>query len=362
MSTYSSIELIILDLRQFIDEAISFLECKKTPDDEMFPISQEMTNNFSSQSKSNRQKGIDSKEFVILRQNAIEYTRLIFDLKHLLQDSRLYAEFNTSLKFSDQFKSKRLFFFRNVFKRLEHIYLKISSESIDELVIFYFQIVRHLSRKTNEFIAYLEFSRWQRSYALNVLDKLVNLCNDFLCVLEKIVESIRDEEIEQKTPILRHTPGRNSLPRKELREKLVNILRETRHNLKQKLIKAYSNHREKLKSSRLFFWLSILFLVSFISLIIFTCLSILMKRRSNHQIVYSIDLNNMFHALNQRFVHKRTIECKSVGSQGHHLIEFRKEIHFQICLNDLFDLIFKCFMTFSLLFLVVQKFLNILNR
>jgi len=359
MSSYSSIELIILDLRYFLDEAISFLECKKSPNDASLHADQEMPAESPRTSESNGQQEIDSKEFVKLRLNAIEYTRLIFDLKHLLQENRLYAEFNVSLKFSDQFKSKRMFFFRNVFRRLEHIYLKISSESIDELVIFYFQIVRHLTRQTNEFIAYLEFSRWRRSNALNILDKLVNLCNDFLCILEKIVQGIEDQLVERKnrdSTRFSSSLQRNSSSRKSRRDKLFSILKKSRHKFKHKLIRVYYNVREKVTSSRLLFWLSLLFLMLTILLIILTCIRVLIQHKSNYRIAYSIDFNNMLQAFTKRLVHRSSTEPRS------HLVELRKEIHFQICLNDFFDLIFKCFLCFFLLFLTIQKIVNVFNH
>ena len=46
--------------------------------------------------------------------------------------------------------------------------------------------MQQLVRNTNELVGYLESARWSREFALQLLDRLVELTNDFLCIFEKV--------------------------------------------------------------------------------------------------------------------------------------------------------------------------------
>ena len=172
-----SIELIILDFRHFLDEALMFLEC------------------FESSEQAGAAFHTNQQELAELRQYAIEFIRLVYDLKKLFQTGRLVDEFNVEIEFSEQFKNKRIFFYTNLFKRLEALSMRIyDRRSLStELVKLYFRTIQKLVRNSNEFVGYLESHRWNRDIAFQILDKLVEQANDFLCIFEKVLFEIGNQ-------------------------------------------------------------------------------------------------------------------------------------------------------------------------
>jgi hypothetical protein len=171
----ASIELILLDLRYFLDESLTFIELYEASEKD-----------FATKFKTN------PNEICQIRQYAIEYIRLIYDLKKLFMDTKLIKQSNTEIIFSEQFKNKRIFFFTSVFKRLEQLFTQINGQFSlsNELVKLYYKTIQKLVRNSNEFIGYLESHRWNRDIALQILDKLVEYCNDFLCIFEKFIQSL----------------------------------------------------------------------------------------------------------------------------------------------------------------------------
>ncbi len=171
-----SIEILLLDLRYFLDESLSFIEFFEYGE-------RDLTRRFQA----------SNQEVTNLRQFAIEYTRLIYDLKKLLTAGHsAYAEFNPGFEFSEQFRNKRLFYYTRFFRRLEALDERVQGETAlsNDMVKIYFRTVQNLVRGTNELIGYLEAARWSRDVALEILDRLVQLCNDFLCVFEKFVSRL----------------------------------------------------------------------------------------------------------------------------------------------------------------------------
>ena len=166
-----SVEIIILDFRYFLDEALNFIEFYEYGE-------RDLTRKFHT----------NRKEICQLRQFAIEYIRLVYDIKKLFKEHNRIAEFNLGFKFSEQFKNKRIFFFTTLFKRLDKLYGRLYSENVTskELVKLYFKTIQKLVRNTNELVGYLESNRWRKDIALQILDKLVEQCNDFLCIFEKV--------------------------------------------------------------------------------------------------------------------------------------------------------------------------------
>lgn len=191
-----SVEIILLDLRYFLDEALTFIEFYEYGERDLtraFQTSQQVILQFHKLITKwaiffTFFRCFFKKDIFQLRQFAIEYIRLVIDLKKLCKDNGLFADFNMGLHFSEQFKDKRIFFFTTLFKRLEKLYTCIYGETAlsNELVKLYFKTIQKLVRNSNEFIGYLEASRWSRDIALQILDKLVENCNDFLCVFEKV--------------------------------------------------------------------------------------------------------------------------------------------------------------------------------
>lgn len=176
MNPPNGFEAILLDFRYFLDEALTLIEF------------------FASSSSSFR---TTNDELDRLRGYAKHYTRLVLDLKKRLDEDYYFTEFNVGLTFSESFKSKRIHFFTLVFNRLEKLFKRVN-ECDSELVCVYFKLVQKLTRKTNEFIGYVESSRWHRAMALQILDKLVAIVNGFSRMFERFVEFLQlHEQIDE---------------------------------------------------------------------------------------------------------------------------------------------------------------------
>ena len=197
MSQVSSIELTILDFRYFIDESLTFLEHFEFGE-------RELTRKFST----------THQEIAKIRHNAIEFTRILCDLKKILFSTPTISDFNLSLDFSKEFKQKRVFFFKTINTRLDALYKRIFNKtaSYNDLVKIYFETMLKIARNTNEFIGFLESSRWNRDIAVKFIDSLIKLCNDFACVFEQfalylennlqIVSNNLQENTKNSTPPL----------------------------------------------------------------------------------------------------------------------------------------------------------------
>jgi len=172
-----TIEITLLDFRYFLDEAFTFIE---------FFVVEDRSANINNRFQTNYE------EIGRIRQYAIEYIRLIYDLKKLFWEDTVIKEYNLGINFSEQFKNKRVFFFKSIFERLEKLFNTINGvhSLSNDLVKLYYNTIQKLIRNTNEFIGYIENSRWHRQYALKALDNLVMLCNDFSAIFERFVESL----------------------------------------------------------------------------------------------------------------------------------------------------------------------------
>lgn len=172
-----TIEITLLDFRYFLDEAFTFIE---------FFVVEDRSVNINNRFQTNYE------EIGRIRQYAIEYIRLIYDLKKLFWEDTVIKEYNLGINFSEQFKNKRVFFFKSIFERLEKLFNTINGvhSLSNDLVKLYYNTIQKLIRNTNEFIGYIENSRWHRQYALKALDNLVMLCNDFSAIFERFVESL----------------------------------------------------------------------------------------------------------------------------------------------------------------------------
>ena len=172
-----TIEITLLDFRYFLDEAFTFIE---------FFVVEDRSVNTNNRFQTNYE------EIGRIRQYAIEYIRLIYDLKKLFWEDTVIKEYNLGINFSEQFKNKRVFFFKSIFERLEKLFNTINGvhSLSNDLVKLYYNTIQKLIRNTNEFIGYIENSRWHRQYALKALDNLVMLCNDFSAIFERFVESL----------------------------------------------------------------------------------------------------------------------------------------------------------------------------
>ena len=188
----SSIELIILDFRYFIDDALTFLEF------------------FECGERDTARKFVTSpQEIATIRQHSIEFTRLLCDLKENFFSNKSISDFNLSLAFSKEFKQKRVFFFKTINTRLENLYTRIFNKTAtyNDLVKIYFNTMLKIARNTNEFIGFVESSRWQREIAVTFMDNLIKLCNDFSCVYEQFVlfleqnhRVVASERIKKRSP------------------------------------------------------------------------------------------------------------------------------------------------------------------
>jgi hypothetical protein len=174
-------------MRYFIDEALTFLEAYETT-----AVGQFVTN---------------EADLTVIRTYAIEFNKRVLDLKHALRTTDGVAKVNEQVEFSTEFKSKRTAFFRKIFKRLDSLGLRVAeaspvseaarlseaprfsddqsiSNNEDGLVKLLSRILLKIVDTTNKFVNLMEFQRWRRSYALDILDKLAVLCNDFAGVFE----------------------------------------------------------------------------------------------------------------------------------------------------------------------------------
>jgi hypothetical protein len=236
MKNALTIEEKLLDMRYFIDEALTFIESYHS----------NKQGYLSSIWKTNSARStfaVSLNELSKTRQFAIEFTRLIYELKHAL--SVEYGEYNTAVIYSITFKKKRTKFFAIVFRRLDLLYkyikIKLNEKEVNainsdeleyepensrtnrdaqaakssketnlhkELDRLYFGIVQKIARTTNEFIGYLEASHWNRLISYEILDRLNKLANDFLFLLERLLLSENENKIKQKnaTTILSSNP------------------------------------------------------------------------------------------------------------------------------------------------------------
>lgn len=185
------LESTILDFRHFLDESLTFVEF------------------FESGERDRRRRFFTSSvEIARLREHAVEFNRLTTTIKNMLEfdknsartsaDSAIeFGEFNTAVEFTESFRSKRLQFFTVLFGRMDKLYDRLDTisrtEDVHESVRDYFRRVHKLSRRTNEFIGYLETSRWHRAIALEILDRLVVSCNKSLRALERFVEYLASQ-------------------------------------------------------------------------------------------------------------------------------------------------------------------------
>ena len=88
-----TIELIILDLRYFIDESLTFVEFYECGEREIGRLF--MTNR---------------DEINKIRKYTIEFINSLIQLKTIFQNNRLYTDFNLGLELSKEFKNKRVYF------------------------------------------------------------------------------------------------------------------------------------------------------------------------------------------------------------------------------------------------------------
>jgi len=176
----SSIETLLLDLRYFLDESISFIEFFEYGE-------RDLTRRFWT----------SAGEVYNIRQWANEYIRYIYDIKKLLFTYKYNSDLNPpGLKFSDQFKNKRVFYYTCFFRRLEELDERILGETAlsNDMVKLYFRTIQNLVRGTNNLISYLESARWSRGTAQESMENLVKLCNDFLCLFEKFVRRLEENK------------------------------------------------------------------------------------------------------------------------------------------------------------------------
>lgn len=170
-----TIELIILDLRYFIDESLTFVEFYECGEREIGRLF--MTNR---------------DEINKIRKYTIEFINSLIQLKTIFQNNRLYTDFNLGLELSKEFKNKRVYFFRIINTRLDNLYKRLygnylGADGLNEIVVLYYKHILKISRNTNEFINFIENSRWNRDLAFNFLDNLVSLTNGFSGVFELFV-------------------------------------------------------------------------------------------------------------------------------------------------------------------------------
>jgi hypothetical protein len=179
MAEVSSIERTILDFRYFIDESLTFLEHFE-----------------SGERDSMRKFTTTQQEIAKIRHNSIEFIRLLYDLKNTLFSSQTISDFNLSLEFSKEFRQKRVFFFKTINSRLDTLYKRIFTKTANhnDLVRIYYETTLKIARNTNEFIGFLESSRWNRDIAVKFIDSLVKLSNDFACVFEKFALHLENNQ------------------------------------------------------------------------------------------------------------------------------------------------------------------------
>lgn len=178
----SDIEFTLLDMREFIDEALTFVEFYQSAND----------------GKSSNTFETDHSEIERIHVMAQEQISRLVNLKNCLNKN--CAELNTKLKFSTQFKTKRQVFFSHVLQRLDRLNQKLIQEETKpaSLVFSYFNIIRKQATMTNDFIGYLETSRWHKEIALEIVDKLIGLGNDFLVMFTSFQKILNLETLNAR--------------------------------------------------------------------------------------------------------------------------------------------------------------------
>lgn len=208
MST-SSVEIILLDFRHFLDEALTFIEFYESGE----------------RDTSGKKFTTNREEISKLRKYTIEFSRLVFDLKKVLQSNDFgICDFNRSFAFSEHFRNKKDIFYNTMFKRLEVLSQKIFHESDfakNDLMRVYFKLIQKQCKKSYEFIGYLESNRWNRSISIEILDKLLHLSNEFSCVYQKFVQYLEAKNQVYDTLLEAENKNANcnSVPKKQKQKK-----------------------------------------------------------------------------------------------------------------------------------------------
>ncbi|RNA17064.1 hypothetical protein BpHYR1_036870 [Brachionus plicatilis] len=149
------IENLLLDLRDFLDDALTFIEFYEANERE--PNIKFTTNN---------------EEIVKLKQSLEKFANLMHEIKTQLSCSFIH-EFNSSIEYSQNFKRKKKYFFNTMLKRLFALECNLKTfDCKNEVLKNYFKTIQKLLQKVLDFIGYLESNRWHKSIAFEILDQI----------------------------------------------------------------------------------------------------------------------------------------------------------------------------------------------
>jgi hypothetical protein len=257
----SSIECNIIDLHSFLYEALIFIECYDASRNRR--IEADVSTDFNETCFRFR---TTLNEIDLIRKNAIEFVHFVCNLKNILTNSNgnLVGDHNVSINFSDHFMRTKKPVFNSLVRRLEALnrnrILNIDSifdknferretnnnDFIDKNTIkkddnqvkvtpitekvlsgLFFKKISNLINKTSDFIAYLQENRWNRCTALEILDKLVENCNDFQAIFEKFIQLFQivltNDQQKQNVSNLKKRPQTTSTPINAKKVKLFSL-------------------------------------------------------------------------------------------------------------------------------------------
>ena len=170
----SAIEIVVLQLRYFIDESLIFIERYE---------------------KFEREEGDSDLKIIKIKENdlskirlyVIQCIRLVFYLKQIINQD--FHEYNNGIQFERKFQQQRTNFFQIIFKRLELLLAKLrQNPNMNEFIVMYAELMNKIAKCTNQWVDYIELRRWSKNLCLEHLDLLIRLANDFLFVFENVLK------------------------------------------------------------------------------------------------------------------------------------------------------------------------------
>jgi hypothetical protein len=181
-----AIQIVVLQLRHFIDESFIFIEkCQE------LEINEE--NNPKQTILSSRQFKIKNCDISKIRLYVIQCIRLTFYLKQIINQD--FNEYNNKIEFENKFQKERIYFFQIILNRLDSLLDKLKyRQNLNEFVLMYVDLINKIAKCTNQFVDYVELRRWSKNLCLEHLDMLIKLANDFLFVFENVLKYLKINE------------------------------------------------------------------------------------------------------------------------------------------------------------------------
>ena len=176
-----SIELILLDLQHLIDESLGFIESyerhvKRPP------------HGATRQLHSSKRSDMST-----LRKRAHQFMHLVIELRKTISDQNNNHDAKyRPIGFGDTFVHKHDTFHRAASRRIDALAHRIKSNPLvaNDIMRIYVDLVHKIRLGVLELVNYFDTTEWTITGVLDILDKLVGLCADYLPIFEKLAEHL----------------------------------------------------------------------------------------------------------------------------------------------------------------------------